>query len=201
MTVVARRQEVYTVRFEIGVTSQPAAICRIMRFTLLDRIVCLEPGQRITAVKSLSAGGRISGRPFSDVSRHAGRADAGSDDPGRSLAGPGRARILPMAWSCLKEARNVKYSQFRLPRPNADGDGRNHQPGRGKRSSRPKAPSDGEARLALGWCWSGSIWRHEAGLAGGRHIHETGAAEAFCLALCGRRESGEIAANRISSTW
>ena len=85
-----------------------------MRFMLVDRVLELEPGQKITTLKNALAGRRVSGGPFSALSGDAGvlmleaMTHAGawlvraSEDFAHSMV-------------LLKEARNVKYAKFVAP--------------------------------------------------------------------------------------
>jgi len=85
-----------------------------MRFTLLDRIVCLEPGQRITAVKSLSAAEEYLADHFPMFPVMPGVLMLEA----MTQAGAWLIRAsedFEHGLIVLKEARNVKYSQFVSP--------------------------------------------------------------------------------------
>ena len=85
-----------------------------MRFNLMDRIVEVQPGQSLIAGQEPDPGRRVPGRPLSDVSGDAGRADAAGAGRGRRLAaavdGGFRHSVI-----VLREAKNVKYGTFMEP--------------------------------------------------------------------------------------
>jgi hypothetical protein len=66
-----------------------------MKFVLIDKIVELDSGKRIRAVKKRVPGGRVSGGPLSDLSGTAGGVIAGRFDRVGLVAGTGKNGVWP----------------------------------------------------------------------------------------------------------
>ncbi len=130
-----------------------------MRFSLIDRIVELEPGVRITAVKSLTMTEEYLADHFPNFPVMPGVLMLEA----MTQAGAWLVRVsedFAHSIVVLKQANNVKYGQFVEPGQTltvtaeileqTDRETKLKAYGAGGRADRPSAP---------GWCWRATTWR------------------------------------------